>query len=130
MLLRNHRLIHSVLIWLIPIIFLSSCSWFREPVKEIKIVKEPIERIPLNIPDADPLRLIPTKWIVVTPDNIESVWKKLEAAGYDLVLFGVTDDGYKQLSMDFLKIRQHIKYQKFIIGKYREYYEPKKEETK
>lgn len=118
---------HNVLISLILITFLSSCSWLREPVKEIKVVKEPIERLPLNLPDADPLKLTPTNWIIITKENAVQIFEELEEKGIDPVLFGITDEGYKQLSMDFLEIRQYLQYQKFIIGKYREYYEPKKE---
>ena len=119
---------HNVLISLILITFLSSCSWLREPVKEIKVVKEPIERVPLNLPDPDPLNLTPTNWIIITKENAVQIFEELEEKGIDPVLFGITDEGYKQLSMDFLEIRQYLQYQKFIIGKYREYYEPKKED--
>lgn len=118
---------HNVLISLILITFLSNCSWLREPVKEIKVVKEPIERVPLNLPDPDPLNLTPTNWIIITKENAVQIFEELEEKGIDPVLFGITDEGYKQLSMDFLEIRQYLQYQKFIIGKYREYYEPKKE---
>ena len=119
---------HNVLISLILITFLSNCSWLREPVKEIKVVKEPIERVPLNLPDPDPLNLTPTNWIIITKENAVQIFEELEEKGIDPVLFGITDEGYKQLSMDFLEIRQYLQYQKFIIGKYREYYEPKKED--
>lgn len=119
---------HNVLISLILITFLSSCSWLREPVKEIKVIKEPIERVPLNLPDPDPLNLTPTNWIIITKENAVQIFEELEEKGIDPVLFGITDEGYKQLSMDFLEIRQYLQYQKFIIGKYREYYEPKKED--
>jgi len=119
---------HNVLISLILITFLSSCSWLREPVKEIKVVKEPIERVPLNLPDPDPLNLTPTNWIIITKENAVQIFEELEEKGIDPVLFGITDEGYKQLSMDFLEIRQYLQSQKFIIGKYREYYEPKKED--
>ena len=119
---------HNVLISLILITFLSSCSWLREPVKEIKVVKEPIERVPLNLPDPDPMNLTPTNWIIITKENAVQIFEELEEKGIDPVLFGITDEGYKQLSMDFLEIRQYLQYQKFIIGKYREYYEPKKED--
>lgn len=107
--------------------FLSSCALFRDPVKEIEVVTKTVERVPLNIPDQDPLYLVPPEWFVVTPNNIDEVWRQLEEDGFDVVLFAVTDEGYKQISYDFLKIRQHINYNKFIIRKYKEYYEPKKD---
>ena len=94
--------------------FLTSCALFKDPVKEIEVVTKTIERVPLNIPDQDPLYLVPPEWFVVTPNNIDEVWRQLEEDGFDVVLFAVTDEGYKQIAYDFLKIRQHINYNKFI----------------
>jgi hypothetical protein len=47
-----------------------------------------------------------------------------------VVLFGLTDDGYQQLSMTIAEMRTLIATQRQIIIKYKEYYEPKKEESK
>jgi|TARA_B110000908_G_C10159182_1_gene405142 hypothetical protein len=42
----------------------------------------------------------------------------------DLVLFGVTDEGFEELSITLLQLRSYILQQKGIIAQYREYYEP------
>ncbi len=78
------------------------------------------------MPDPDPLQLKPVRWKLITPDNIDQVWKELESSGSEVVLFAITADGYEQLALDFADIRNHIATQRNIIIKYREYYEPKK----
>lgn len=71
------------------------------------------------------------RWYVVTPENIDQVWKELEDNKTDLVLFALTDDGYEQLAITMLELRQYLEQQKSILIKYREYYEPQeKQETK
>jgi hypothetical protein len=74
----------------------------------------------------DPLRLQPIDWVVITPDNAEEVFQRLENKEIDLVLFGLTDDGYKQLAITISELRNMINLQRNIIIKYKEYYEPKK----
>lgn len=63
---------------------------------------------------------------MVTPENIDQVWKRLEEEKIDLVLFGLTDDGYQELAMTMAELRNHIANQRAIIIKYKEYYEPPK----
>jgi hypothetical protein len=59
------------------------------------------------------------------------VWKKLEESNSDLVLIGLTDDGYESLAVTMAEIRNFIAEQRTIILKYKEYYEPvKREENK
>jgi hypothetical protein len=74
----------------------------------------------------DPLRLQPIHWVVITPDNAEEVFQRLENKEIDLVLFGLTDEGYKQLAITISELRNMINLQRNIIIKYKEYYEPKK----
>ena len=75
----------------------------------------------------DPLRLDPIDWVVVTPANAEEIFQRLENKEVDLVLFGLTDEGYKQLAVTIAELRNLINLQRNIIIKYKEYYEPKPE---
>lgn len=92
-------------------------------MKPIEVVAKPVERTKLNISDPAPLKSRELKWIVVTPDNVDEVWKKLADGKTDLVLFALTDDGYEQLSISMSEIRNYISSQRQIIIKYKEYYE-------
>ena len=112
---------------------LSGCASFdflgkRE--KPIEIVTKAAEKTPLDIAQPDPLKLKPIEWVLVTPGNQEEVFKKLEEKGSDPVIFALTADGYQQLAVTIAELRNLINTQRNIIIKYKEYYEPKKEETK
>ena len=118
-----------LLILTTTLLFVSGCasigSFFSgsDPVKPVVIETKAVERTPLNIPEPAPLKTRELKWIVVTPDNIDDVWKKLSDDKTDLVLFAITDDGYEQLSLSMSEIRAFVQQQRSIIVKYKEYYE-------
>lgn len=69
------------------------------------------------------------EWIVVTPENVNEVFKQLEEKNTDLVLFAITDDGYEKLASDMVLIRNYIAQQRLIIMKYKDYYEPEKDKN-
>lgn len=65
----------------------------------------------------------PIEWMVVTPTNAEEVFRSLQAKGDSVVLFAMTDDGYKSLSLSWAEIRNLVANQRSIIVKYKDYYE-------
>ena len=67
------------------------------------------------------------KWIVITSENAEEVFKKLEEEGIDPVLFGLTDNDYQLIAKNFAQIRHNLKTKSDIIKSYKEYYESKEE---
>lgn len=75
-----------------------------------------------------PLRLKSLEWIVITPQNWEEVFKQMQTKEQNLVLFGLTSDGYQSLAVTIAELRNLINTQRIIIDKYKEYYEPKKTE--
>jgi len=83
----------------------------------------------LNLADPTPLKARDIKWIIVTKDNVNEVFKELNSKGVDMVLFGLTDEGYEQLAITMAELRNYIATQRSIIVKYKDYYEPKKPET-
>lgn len=85
----------------------------------------PVEKTPLNVVQPDPLSLKPFKWVIITKENAEQIFKKLEENNESIVLFGLTDNGYQQLSANLAEMRNLISTQRQIIIKYKEYYEPK-----
>jgi hypothetical protein len=119
----------SLILLTLPLI--SGCSvlslFKKEPdVKPIEIQTKAVERSRLNIPEPTPLTGRQMHWVIITPENAEEVWKKLKEENTDLVLFGLTDDGYEQLAITMAEIRNFIAQQRTIIIKYKEYYEPPK----
>jgi hypothetical protein len=112
---------------------LSGCAsfdLFGKREKPIEITTKPVERTNLDIPLPDPIKTKPIEWMVVTPENADAVFKKLEEKGQDVVLFAITSDGYQQLAMTIGDLRNLINTQRAIIIKYKEYYEPKKDDSK
>ena len=110
---------------------LTGCSVFNwKSVKPVEVQTKAVEKTPLNIGDPPPLKMQAPTWVLITPENAEAVWAELKSKNVDLVLFALTDDGYEQLAIIMLEIRQYLQQQKTILIKYREYYEPKKEATK
>jgi hypothetical protein len=116
------------IILVISILALSGCASFdfgfgKPTEKPIIIATKAVEKTPLALADPAPLRLKVPKWKVVTPQNVDAIWKDLQDKKVDLVLFALTDDGYEELSVDMAEIRNLIATQRSIILKYKEYYE-------
>lgn len=102
----------------------------RDDVDPITINTQATTRTPLAITDPDPLRVDPVTWYVITAKNQAEIFKRLQAQGLDPVLFGITDDGYADLSRVMIELRAYITQQREILRRYREYYEPDQERQK
>lgn len=132
--MQNHQSkrigsVHHWWILLSSLFLISGCSilpTFGSKTQPIEIQKKEVERTRLDLPLPPPLKARELQWFVVTPENIDQVWKRLEEEKIDLVLFGLTDDGYQELAMTMAELRNHIANQRAIIIKYKEYYEPPK----
>ena len=125
MLRRSHKLIVNVLLSLILITSLTSCSG----VKQLEIFKQEVEREKLNLNKPTPLELENLRWIIITSNNAEEVFKKLEEQGIDPVLWGLTDKDFELLAKNFAQIRNQLKITNDLLDKYKEYYEPEKKEN-
>jgi len=77
----------------------------------------------LNLEKPTPLQMEEIYWHIITSENAEEVFKKLEADGIDPVLFGLTDKDFELLAKNFAKIRNQLKVQNDLIDKYKQYYE-------
>ena len=124
MLRRNLKLIQSVLLSLILITFLTSCS----AVKTLEIFKEEVPRAKLNLEKPTPLQLENLQWIIITSENADEVFKKLEEKGIDPVLWGLTDKDFELLAKNFARIRNQLMVTNNLLDKYKEYYETEDKE--
>ena len=115
MLLIRVPLIVSVLGFTI----LSACS---DPVKPLDIKTRPVNMPELVLPSADPVKTRTVEWIVLTEENFEEVFAKLRNSGKDVVLFGLTAQGYENLSLNANDLRTYIQQQNSIILAYNNYY--------
>ncbi len=103
------------------ILALTGCSIGGERKVKIFSVEEP--RAKLNLPDPMPLTLEDIRWIIITSENAEEVFKKLEEQGIDPVLFGLTDKDYEMLAKNFAQIRQKLQETNSLLEEYKKYYE-------
>ena len=103
------------------ILALTGCSIGGERKVKIFSVEEP--RTKLNLPDPMPLTLEDIRWIIITSENAEEVFKKLEEQGIDPVLFGLTDKDYEMLAKNFAQIRQKLQETNSLLEEYKKYYE-------
>ena len=63
------------------------------------------------------------KWIIINSENADEVFKKLEAAGIDPVLFGLTDKDFEILAKNFAQIRAKLQETNTLLEEYKKYYE-------
>jgi hypothetical protein len=103
------------------ILLLTGCSIGGERKVKIFSVEEP--RAKLNLPDPMPLTLEDIRWIIITSENAQEVFQRLEEQGIDPVLFGLTDKDYEMLAKNFAQIRQKLQETNNLLEEYKKYYE-------
>ena len=104
---------------LILSIFLTNCSG----VKVLEVFKKEVPRAQLNLEKPTPLQIEQLHWIIITSENAEEVFKRMEEQGIDPVLFGLTDKDFELLAKNFARIRNQLKITNDLLDKYKEYYE-------
>ena len=122
---KTYRLAWVVAIPLILCILLSGCS----SVKRLDIFKEEVPRAKLNLEKPTPLQMEKIHWHIITSENAEEVFKKLEADGIDPVLWGLTDKDFELLAKNFAQIRNKLVETNALLEKYKEYYESEEEDN-
>ena len=121
---KTYRLAWIIAVPLMLCLFLSGCGG----VKQLEIFKTDVEREKLNLKKPTPLELEQLQWIIITSENAEEVFTRLEEAGIDPVLFGLTDKDFELLAKNFARIRNQLKITNDLLDKYKEYYEGDLEE--
>ena len=103
------------------ILALTGCSIGGEKKIKIFSVEKPREK--LDYPMPTPLEMEEIKWIIITSKNADEVFKRLEEAGIDPVLFGITDKDFQVLARIFAQIRQKLQETNNLLEEYKKYYE-------
>ena len=118
---KSYRLAWIVAVPLMVCMLLSGCSIGGEKKIKIFSVEQPREK--LNYPMPTPLQMEEIRWIIINSENAEEVFKKLEEAGIDPVLFGITDKDFQVLARNFAQIRQKLQETNNLLEEYKKYYE-------
>ena len=114
---------NRISIILIAVLLLSGCS----SIKKLDIFTMEVERQPLALEKPIIKELEKLNWIIITSQNAEEVFKKLEEQGIDPVLWGLTDKDFELLAKNFAQIRNKMVETNAILDKYKEYYESETE---
>tara|TARA_Y100001947_G_C10289455_1_gene282128 strand:+ start:315 stop:776 length:462 start_codon:yes stop_codon:yes gene_type:complete len=99
---------------------LGGCASMPEIVK---YTSEPVERPLLVLPESKITEMRDVDYIVVTEENVDELWRELEAAGKPIVIFALTHEGYEALAMNNADIIRFLSEQRAVIIAYKEYYE-------
>jgi len=92
-------------------------------IKPIDVSVTQVERAPLILPPIDKLRPGDVDWWIISDKTAEERFVEMQEAGYDPVVFGLTDEGYKNLSLNVKNIMKLIEQQQAVIDAYEAYYE-------
>ena len=107
------------IIFLAGILTLSGCS----SIKQLDIFSLDFEREPLALEKPTIQELEKLKWIIITSENSDEVFKKMKEQGLDPVIFGLSDNDFKLLAKNFAQIRAHMMKLNVMIDEYKDYYE-------
>ena len=102
-------------------VLINGCS----SVKDLQIFTKEVKRTPLNLDNPKPAKLDSIEWMVINSDNYKKIFEELEKGNKSVVLFGLTDDEYEKLAVNFAQVRKYIILNRSILEKYKEYYEGK-----
>jgi hypothetical protein len=104
----------------LTILFVSGCGAFqREPEPPLVVKTQPLKLQPPIVPSIDVLNLNSIEWLVVTPENYNSVLARLRDNGEELVLYAVTSTGYINIVSNSADMLKTIEQQKTVIGVYK-----------
>ena len=115
-----YRTMNKILSIIILGLLLTGCSIGEKRLK-VFTLEEP--RAKLNLEAPTPLTMEKIRWIIITSENAQEVFAKLEAEGIDPVLFGLTDKDYQVIARNFAQIRAKLAESNAILDKYKQYYE-------
>jgi hypothetical protein len=103
------------------ILFVAACSTPAiEEVRPVEVRTIQVPRPAPIVPQTDQLKLRQVTWIIITPDNIEESFNKIQSG--ELVLFAVTANGYENIALNLSDIRSLIEQQNRIIAIYKSQY--------
>jgi hypothetical protein len=117
----------SVLGFTLILSSLSACSSTTpiEPEKRVEVLEVPIENLAPIVPSIDILNLKDVEWFIITEDNYLEIIEKMKKSGVEPVIFGLTSEGYENLSLNTSDLRKIIQQQKTIIAIYEKSYSTK-----
>jgi hypothetical protein len=100
----------------------TSCSLFAKKDREINVSTTPMEKPTLILPSVGTLTMEDVSWMIITPENVETVFIELEDRGRNGVAFSLSGDDYESLSRNMAQIMKLVQQQRVQIRAYKQYY--------
>lgn len=119
------KALKAIAVALVLPVFLAGCS--LTPKKGVPIVVTTVDRQDLVLPPIKPFTALEVEWIIITADNVQDEFYKLEKKNVDGAIFGLTDTGYENLSKNIASLRKLIQQQQAVITAYEDYYKNNKD---
>ena len=120
--MRNRSIVSALGCMMILLLLGGCLSLGKSLPPPIQIATKPVNKPELVLPKADEISAREIEWTLITPETSEEVFAKQNKTGRPLVLFGLTDKGYKNLALNISEIRMYISQQQAIIEAYKRYY--------
>lgn len=105
-------------------ILISACGVKQpDPITVTEIRSNIIERPTLILPETTPINTRNVEWKIITPENIDEIFKEMTSSNQQPVLFALTTSGYENVSLNMAEIMRLIREKDAIIVAYKNYYE-------
>lgn len=99
---------------------ISGCSQPEETVRTVEIERE---KPKLNLPPVENIDTLSVDWQVINKEKMETVFNDLEDEDKPLVIYGLDQENYENLSINMANFLKLTKEQKNQLDSYRRYYE-------
>ena len=92
-----------------------------EPPPRVVTETEFIKPTKPIVPTLDVLEMQDVEFVIITPENIDEVMADIKSD--NKVIFGVTDEGYKNIATNLASLRAYIQQQNNVIVIYESQYD-------
>jgi len=117
-------MLHVLLLLILITTLISACGVKQpDPITVTEIRSNIIERPTLILPETTPINTRNVEWKIITPENIDEIFKEMTSSNQKPVLFALTTSGYENVSLNMAEIMRLIREKDAIIVAYRNYYE-------
>lgn len=117
-------MLHVLLLLILITTLISACGVKQpDPITVTEIRSNIIERPTLILPETTPINTRNVEWKIITPENIDEIFKEMTSSNQQPVLFALTTSGYENVSLNMAEIMRLIREKDAIIVAYKNYYE-------
>lgn len=104
-------------------LLISACATPKlDPIPKVEVKTVPINKPVPIVPSVDAVKTRDIQWYIVTEKNYAEIFDEIKKSGNQPVIFGLSSDGYENLSLNNSDIRALIQQYQKIIAIYEKSY--------